>query len=115
MWTSPYPLVRLGRGLVAVTAVRVAVGDYADAPIVLATSETLSVAYDLVNILPFFGNMLWMVLLLPTWTQIYCDCYLYLKRESHRREFRRLVVVYTAMMLYLAVSILEPLCGSDWK
>ena len=107
MLSSPYPLVRLGRGLVAVTAVRVAVGDYADAPIVLATSETLSVAYDLANMLPFFGNMLWAVLFLPTWARVYCDSYLYLKRESHRREFRRLVVVYTAMMIYLAVSILD--------
>ncbi len=104
MLTSPppYALVRIGRGFAGAAAVTLVTGDSGAALGAIALTESVSAAVDLVGILPYFGNMFWLVMLWPSFTSMYHQTYLFNMRERHRAEFKSIVPV---LLVLLGVNI----------
>ena len=97
-----YPLVRVTRGLVSVAVGRLMNGDYSQSGSALALSETLSATSDIVGILPYFGNMIWLLALWPTFTSIYHEVYLFNMDEKHTKELKFLAI---ALVLLTPLTI----------
>jgi hypothetical protein len=104
---SPYPMVRLGRGVVAATASTLLLGTPDHMLEAIALSESIGAASDIASMMPYFGGTFWMVVLWPYFTSMYHELYLFNTKERHVKELRLLAgTILGISAYYLASSVM---------
>ena len=85
---SVRPCVRISRGIVAALGTHVLTGPDTDNTAIasVAVSEIASVLSELWTILPYFGNIIWMILLFPSVFKIYGDLFWNMNSKRHEKE-----------------------------
>ena len=98
----PYVLNRMGRALVASGIVYTATEQVNILPI--AVTEFVSVGYEISYILPYFGNILWLILLFPNITNVYSDVFLYKKKEDNLQEQKYIILCILSYLYFYVAS-----------
>lgn len=97
----PYVLNRMGRALVASGIAYTATEQINIFPV--AVTEIVSVVYEISYIFPYFGNILWLILLFPNITNVYSDVFLYKKKEDNLQEQKYIsLFILSYLSFYIA-------------
>ena len=104
---SPYPMVRLGRGVVGATASTLLLGTPDHMLEGIALSECIGAASDIASMMPYFGGAFWMLALWPYFTSMYHELYLYHAKERHTRELRFLAITILGIFAYYLASLVR--------
>lgn len=93
--------LRLGRASVAVLGTHVFTETWDMTPSLIAFSELASVSSEIVAILPYFGNMIWMLLLFPTFSTVYYEIIMSSCNKKQKNE----IIFLNCLLFSLAFSI----------
>lgn len=96
--------VRLSRAGFATLGTYTLTNDWDVTPI--AISEITSVTSEIVTILPYFGSILWMLLLFPTFTRVYYDVIIHNASQNQEKEINILKYCSCMLLFIMTVTIL---------
>lgn len=101
MKLSPNVQLRLGRAGVAVLGTHAVTGTWDMTPSMIALSEVASVSSEIMAMIPYFGNMLWMIIFFPTFSNVYKEIIMNNYDEKQKKE----IILLTCPLLSLAFLI----------
>ena len=94
-----YGLVRMCRGAVLGSSVGLATDNAASSFTGIAISEVVSVATDVVRILPMLGDLFWLVMLFPVVAHTYKDVCLYPMQTRYQKEMEIIIPFVMGMLV----------------
>lgn len=97
----PHLQVRIARASVATFSTFIATNTWDVAPIVV--SEVVSVTSELISLIPFFGNIMWMIFLFPTFSTVYYDVIIHGMHAKQMRELLQLQRLMLFLPLFMIV------------
>ena len=98
------PCVRLGRGIAAALGTNIITETWDNTIGLVAISEIVSVASELWSILPYFGNIMWMILLFPTIFTVYSDLFWNINSKRQEKELVMLLCFILASIIGIQID-----------
>tara|TARA_B100001989_G_scaffold252038_1_gene232887 strand:+ start:989 stop:1285 length:297 start_codon:yes stop_codon:yes gene_type:complete len=95
---KPYILNRVGRALVAGGITYTATEQINILPV--AVTEIMSVTYEINYILPYFGNIIWLVILSPIIPDVYNDVFFFENKTKQLQERIYLFLFFIFLSIY---------------
>lgn len=102
-----YPLLRGGRAAVAASVVHLCLPDGNWPVAAAAMAEVASTTEALSVLIPFVGNVFWILVLFPVATRVYTGVYLAAYSREHARELALLALILSLLQCGKSLSGVE--------